>query len=223
MEELERLNLLIKGFSDLVNEHKELDVHKYNKFNKQCGDLFKDYNYLKIIIERIEMADSNKDIVQLNLDLKTLYIFGRVFSESLIYTISLFIKNNTKLEWTKIGPFLSSVKNNFNSESDEFKNFWKECEKPIKILYDLFKYRNFVLHEKDSNTEWTFSWPNKSNLDNVYISNVPWEEDKDNKKEEKTLNARNIINKLYIESYNIINYIKKYIINILYKPKNLLI
>lgn len=208
MEEIEKIHVLIQNFSKLVNEHKELTVHKDNKFNKQFGSLLKDWNYLKIIVERIEIADSNKDITQLGLDLKTLYVFGRVFSESLIYTISLFIYNDTELEWTKIGPFLKSVEKNLDSESDEFKNFWKECEKPIENLCNLFRYRNFVLHEKNSNTEWTLSWPGKSNLDYVYISNVPWEEDKYNKKEEKTLNARSIVNELYIESSNIINYIK---------------
>lgn len=208
MEEIDKIHVLIQCFSKLVNEHKELTAHKDNKFNEQFGRLLKDWGYLKIIVERIEIADSNKDITQLGLDLKTLYVFGRVFSESLIYITSLFINCDTKLKWNKIGPFLKSVEENLDSESDEFKNFWKECEEPIKNLCNLFRYRNFVLHEKDSNTEWTLSWPGKSNLDNVCIYNVPREEDKPSKKEVKTLNARIIVNELYIESSKIINYIE---------------
>lgn len=208
MEEIDKIHVLIQAFSKLVNERKELAAHKDNKFNKQFRRLLKDWSYLKIIVERIETADSNKNTTQLGLDLKTLYVFGRVFSESLICITSLFINYNTKLDWNKIGPFLKSVKENLNSESDGFKDFWEECEEPIENLCNLFRYRNFVLHERDSNTEWTLSWPGRSNLDNVCIYNVPWKEDRPSKKEVKTLNARTIVNELYIESSKIINYIE---------------
>lgn len=207
MEEIEKIHILIQDFSKLVNQHKELSIHKDNKFNKQFGNLLKEWNYIKIIIIRIESADPSNDTTQLGLDLKSLYVFGRVFSESLLYLISLFIKSSPNIDWTKIGPFLGNIKNNIDSEPDDVKNFWKECGDSIENLYQLFKYRNDVLHEKDSDTEWTFAWPGKSNLDHVFISNVPWEEDRGTKKEKRTLNARDMADLLLVESSKIIDYL----------------
>ncbi len=208
MESVEKIYSIIKDFSDLVNKNKKLEIHKENNFNKQFSNLLKEWNYIKIITARINNANPTNDITQLGLDLKTLYVFVRVFSESLIYISSLFIPSSSKIKWNKLGPFIKSVKENIGSESEQLKNFWKNCESYINNLNELSKYRNYVLHEKGSSTEWTLSNPVKSNLDSIRIYNVPWREDRSTKKEERTLNTRDIINNLYIESSNIINYLK---------------
>jgi len=206
MQEIDSLHDKMRAFEKAINSRKSLDVYKNNKFNKQFSVLLKDWNYLKIIIERIEATDS-ENATQLGLDLKSLYVFGRVFSESLLYIASLFIGSSPKINWTKIGQFIKSVETNLVSEPTEFKTFWKENEKAIMNLYETFRYRNDVLHEKDSNTEWTFAWPGRSNLDNVYIANVPWREDIGKKKEKKTLNARMIMQTLNLQGSLILDYL----------------
>lgn len=207
MQEIDNLHERMRTFEKTINNRKELGVHKDNKFNKQFSVILKDWYYLKIIIKRIETANPN-NATQLGLDLKSLYVFGRVFSESLIYIVSLFVKSSPRINWTKIGPFVKSIEYNLNLEEIELKRFWKNNEKAIRDLFETFRYRNHVLHEKDSNTEWTFAWPGRSNLDNVYIANVPWREDMETKKEKKTLNARSLVRVLNYQSSIIFDYLE---------------
>lgn len=206
MQELDNLYKSIRAFEQATSNHRYLSVHKDNKFNKQLSVVLRDFEYLKIIAERIETADPN-NATQLGLDLKSFYVFGRVFSESLIYIVSLFIKSSSKIDWTKIGPFVKSIEANLNSEVTEFKSFWGHNEKVIRSLYETFKYRNYVLHEKNSNTKWTFAQLGKSNLDQVYIANIPWEEDAGMKKEQKTLDARSLMWILGYQSSLIFDYL----------------
>jgi len=128
MQEINTFYERMRVFEKAINSRKELSVHKNNKFNKQFSVLLKDWNYLKIIIERIELANS-ENTTQLGLDLKSLYVFGRVFSESLLYLASFFIKSSSQINWEKIGPFIGSVKKNLESEPAEFKDFWKNNER----------------------------------------------------------------------------------------------
>lgn len=207
MQDIEDLYERMCIFEKTINNCKVLSVHKDNKFNKQFSVLLKDWHYLKIIIERIDTTNSD-DTTQLGLDLKSLYVFGRVFSESLIYIVSLFIKSSPKINWTKIGPFIESAVNNLNSEPEEFKTFWKKNEKIIRNLFETFRYRNYVLHEKDSNTEWTFAWPGRSNLDYIYIANVPWRKDGKIEGEKQTINARNLVQTLNSQSLLIFDYLE---------------
>ncbi|MDD3132757.1 MAG: hypothetical protein PHN94_13100 [Bacteroidales bacterium] len=206
MQEIENIHKRIEAFQKTIGDCKGLCLHKDNKFNKQMSVVLKDLAYIEIIIKRIESADP-REATQLGLDLKSLYVFGRVFSESLIYIASLFIKSSPKIDWSKIGEFIKTSKKNLDSEPREFKIFWEKNKEPIEKLYETFRYRNRVLHEKNSNCEWTFAWPGRSNLDNVFISNVPWKEDLKTK-EEETLNARKIIQTLYSESCLIIDYLE---------------
>lgn len=206
MQEIENTRKKIETFQKIIGSYVDLDVHRNNEFSKQISVILKDLNYIEIIIKRIESADS-REATKLGLDLKSLYIFGRVFSESLVYIASLFIKSSPKINWSKIGEFIKTSKKNLDSEPQEFKIFWEKNKEPIKKLYETFRYRNRVLHEKNSNCEWTFAWPGRSNLDNVFISNVPWKEDSKTK-EEETLNARKIIQTLYSESCLIIDYLE---------------
>jgi hypothetical protein len=206
MQEIENIHKRIEAFQKTIGDCKGLCLHKDNKFNKQMSVVLKDLAYIEIIIKRIESADP-REATQLGLDLKSLYVFGRVFSESLIYIASLFIKSSPKIDWSKIGEFIKTSKKNLDSKPREFKIFWEKNKEPIEKLYETFRYRNRVLHEKNSNCEWTFAWPGRSNLDNVFISNVPWKEDLKTK-EEETLNARKIIQTLYSESCLIIDYLE---------------
>lgn len=194
-------------FEKTINGRKSLSVHKDNKFNKQFSVLLKDWHYLEIIVDRIDTANSD-NATQLNLDLKSLYVFGRVYSESLIYIASLFVVSSSKIDWTKIGVFVKNATDNLNSEPSEFVKFWSINKGAILNLFNTFKYRNYVLHEKDSDTEWTFAWPGKSNLDYVFISNVPWSEDSDSKKKKKSLNTRNLIQILNTQSLLIFDYLE---------------
>lgn len=66
-----------------------------------------------------------------------------------------------------------------------------------------------MLHEKDSNTEWTMVWRKGSNLDHVSISNVPWVEDRGKKKEVRSLNARMLVKVLQGGTDVIISYLEK--------------
>lgn len=230
MQEINTFYERMRVFEKAINSRKELSVHKNNKFNKQFSVLLKDWNYLKIIIERIELANS-ENTTQLGLDLKSLYVFGRVFSESLLYLASFFIKSSSQINWEKIGPFIGSVKKNLESEPAEFKDFWKNNERAVRALHETFRYRNNVLHEKDSNTEWTFAWPGRSNLDNVYIANVPWKEDSGRKEEKNTMcqpcqlpeviyrGLRNILSKKMI--LNFIKSLKVFTISQNLRPKKL--
>lgn len=206
MQEIEVLSERMRKFEKSINANKDSRVHKDNKFNKQFSVLLLDWHYLQIITKRIEAA-SSEDSTRLGLDLKSLYVFARVYSETLIYIVSLFVGSSKKINWTKIGPFIKSVELNFNTEPDEFKIFWKANETPIRKLAGTFNYRNDVLHSKDSNTEWTFVQPGRSNLDSVYIVSVPWPEDKHVKKEKRTLNARDLINVLNSESSTIFSFL----------------
>lgn len=198
-------------FQKTVNLHKELQIHDMNKFNKQFGVLLTEWHYLDIIVNRINDANPEK-ITQLKLDLKSLYVFCRVFSESLIYLSSIFIDSSSKINWEKIGPFLKTVKENINNEPDSFKDFWTHNEVPINILFETFKYRNYILHEKNSSSEWTFTYPGKSNLDHVFIVNVPWGDDKEIKEERKTLNTREMIRVIFLQSSVIFDYLESRLI-----------
>lgn len=207
MDKIKTLEDNLKNFEENIKSKKELFVHENNKFNKQFSSLITDLTYIKIITERIEETDTD-DISQLKLDLKSLYVFGRVFSESILYTASLFINSSEKIKWDKIGPFIKNSKENVENESDEFKEFWVKCSNHIENLCEAFKYRNFVLHEKNSNTEWTMTWPGRSNLDYVYIANVPWKEDQKKRKEVKSINANKLIEILKTEIPPILDYLK---------------
>jgi hypothetical protein len=206
MHEIDELHTRIRAFEKVVNEHKGFRAHKDNKFNKQFSALLTEWHYIQIIIERIENADSN-NATQLKLDLKTLYVFGRVFVESLLYMSSLFIDSSKKINWTKIGPFVKSAEDNGKSEAEEFVNFWQENRESVYQLLNTFRYRNDVLHEKNSNTEWIFAWPGRSNLDQVFIANVPWKEDI-GEKEKRSLNARTLISVLQNETAKILDYLE---------------
>jgi hypothetical protein len=213
MDEITSLHDGIRKFEVIINADKALSVHKENKFNKQFSVLLKDWHYLKVIWDRIEKADPDKDITQLGLDLKSMYVFGRVFSESLLYITSLFIPTTPKVDWTKIGVFVKTTLENLENQPDDFKKFWTSCGETVIHLHETFKYRNNVLHEKDSNTEWTMAWPGRSNLDHVSISNVPWSEDKGKKKEIKSLNTRELVKILETDSNSLISYLMEAIKN----------
>lgn len=208
MSEILRLKERIGSFSKVIGSKKELKVHEGNKFNKQFGLLAKDWEYLNIIWKRIESADAHEESTQLGLDLKSLYVFGRIFSESMLYIVSLFIPSTKEIDWTKIGIFVKTTTENLSDQPDEFKNFWSSVGESIIRLNQIFRYRNHVLHEKDSNTEWTMAWPGKSNLDHVSLANVPWSEDKGKKKEIKSLNARELMNVLENDTNAILSYIE---------------
>lgn len=207
MNEIEHLHLLLREFERDINADKELRVHKDNRFNKQFSVLLRDWNYLKIIVLRLESGNS-EDATQLALDLKSLYVFGRVFSESVLYMSSLFIEDSAGIKWDKIGDFVAFMEKNAKSQGEKSKDFWASVGGSIRILNKAFRYRNEVLHEKDSNTEWTFAWPGRSNLDHVFIHNIPWPEDKGKKKEERSLNARLLMQILDNEIPKIFNYLK---------------
>lgn len=209
MDEITSLHERIRKFEALVNANKDHRIHKENKFNKQFSVLLKDWHYLEIIWKRIESADLDKDITQLGLDLKSVYVFGRVFSESLLYIASLFIPATPKIDWTKIGVFVKTVSENLENQPDDFKKFWASCGEKIIHIHETFRYRNHVLHEKDSNTEWTMVWRKGSNLDHVSISNVPWVEDRGKKKEVRSLNARMLVKVLQEGTDVIISYLEK--------------
>lgn len=209
MDEITSLHERIRKFEALVNANKDHRIHKENKFNKQFSVLLKDWHYLEIIWKRIESADLDKDITQLGLDLKSVYVFGRVFSESLLYIASLFIPATPKIDWIKIGVFVKTVSENLENQPDDFKKFWASCGEKIIHIHETFRYRNHVLHEKDSNTEWTMVWRKGSNLDHVSISNVPWVEDRGKKKEVRSLNARMLVKVLQGGTDVIISYLEK--------------
>jgi len=206
MEEIDLLHHTLRTFQTQVGDNKDHPVHSRNKFNKQFGMLLRDWNYLKIISHRIESTDSNEATI-LALDLKSLYVFGRVFSESVLYTSSLFVTSSSKIRWKKIGEFVDSTERNIEFEPDQMKAFWAAVGGSIQLLNKTFKYRNEVLHEKESNTEWTFAWPGHSNLDNVRIANVPWPEDADKKREVRTLNARSLLQTLANEVPKVFDYL----------------
>jgi hypothetical protein len=207
MNGVEHLHILLREFERYINGDKKLQVHKDNRFNKQFSVLLRDWNYLKIIVERLESGDSN-NATQLALDLKSLYVFGRVFSESLLYISSLFIDDSVNIKWDKIGVFIRDIEKNYALQGSKTRNFWDSIGGSIKILHRAFKYRNEVLHGKESSTEWTFAWPGRSNLDHVFINNVPWLEDKDKKKEKRSMNARILIQILENEIPKIFDYLK---------------
>lgn len=196
----------MSAFSEAIGRKPELSLHVNNKFNRQYSLLIRDWNYLKIILNRIETTDPH-EAATLGLDLKSLYVFGRVYSESLIYIASFLVKSTKEINWKKIGPFIESIKKHLSEQPEEFKLFWLANEKPITNLYNTFKYRNDILHEKDSNTEWTFVDPRRSNLESVRIENVAWREDKGIFKEKKTLNAKDIIGVLSPESIKILDHL----------------
>lgn len=209
MDEIIALHDRIRKFEALINANRGHKVHKENKFNKQFSVLLKDWHYLEIIWNRIEKADLDKDITQLGLDLKSMHVFGRVFSESLLYIASLFIPTTPKIDWTKLGVFVKTVSENLENQPDDFKKFWASCGEKIISMYETFRYRNHVLHEKDSNTEWTMVWRKGSNLDHVSIANVPWVEDRGKKKEVRSLNARMLLKALQEGTNTTISYLEK--------------
>ncbi|MCR4325765.1 MAG: hypothetical protein NUV59_03075 [Patescibacteria group bacterium] len=207
MSATEHLHVLLRELEREVNADKKLAVHTNNRFNKQFSVLLRDWNYLKIIVERLESGDP-ENATQLALDLKSLYVFGRVFSESVLYICSLFVDDSIKIKWDKIGDFVVGMEKDFNAQGEKTKNFWTSIGGSIKILNKAFRYRNEVLHGKESSTEWTFAWPGRSNLDHVFIQNVPWPEDKGKKKEQRSLNAKMLIQILENEIPKIFNYLK---------------
>lgn len=206
-----QLKLLSEELMNLQNSatsNKDHYVHINNVFNKQMSLLMKEATYLSIIIDRIKNVDADKNPTQLNLDIKTLYIFGRVFSESILYTGSIFINDTKNINWEKIGPFIQSSEKFLSEQSNKFKDFWFNCENHIRRLNEVFKYRHDVLHGKESNTEWTMFWPGHNNLDVVSISNVPWKESVD-KKQKQTLTPNRLISVLVEDTNFIIKYFKK--------------
>ncbi len=209
MNEIKALHERIRRFEAQINSNKSHRVHKENKFNKQFSVLLKDWHYLEIIWNRIEKADLDKDITQLGLDLKSMYVFGRVFSESFLYIASLFISSTLKINWTKIGVFVETVSKNLESQPDDFKRFWASCGGKVIYMHEAFRYRNNVLHEKDSNTEWTMVRRGGSNLDHMTILNVPWVEDGGKKKEIRSLNARMLVKVLHESIDVLISYLEK--------------
>lgn len=207
MGELAVLYTSLRSFEAQIGSNTSAPVHAGNKFNKQFGVILRDYEYLKIIVERLESCDSN-DSLQIALDLKSLYVFGRVFSESVVYIASFFIPSGDEIVWSKIGPFVGTVEKNLAAECDELKHFWTKVGGSIRILNSAFKYRNEVLHKKDSDNEWTLARPGRSNLDHISIINVPWPEDQDKKEEMRSLNARNLVQILANEVPKILEYLK---------------
>src|SRR3972149_6624715 len=207
MKEIIDLLDRITAFQKRVNENTNLEIHRDNKFNKQFGVLHSDLGYIKILTWRIESALPDRSI-EMTLDLKSLYVFGRVFCESLIYMCSLFVESSENINWKKIGPFIGSIQKYLDSEGEEFKKFWVANEKPIRNLYETFGYRNYVLHEKDSSTEWTFSNPGLSNLENVHIENIPWGKNDSDGKPAKTLNGKNILDIIKKQSFCVFDYLE---------------
>lgn len=204
---MQHLHIILREFERDINLRKQLKVHKDNRFNKQFSVLLRDWNYLKIISERLD-AGTTQNTIQLALDLKSLYVFGRVFSESVLYISSLFIDDSLGIRWDKIGDFVRDIEGRLSEQGTKTKNFWSSVGGSIKILNKSFRYRNEVLHGKESATEWTFAWPGRSNLDHVYIRNVPWPEDVGKKKELRSLNARMLMQILDNEIPKIFNYLK---------------
>lgn len=205
MDDLDILLCELQKFEKTINLHQHLSVHEENRFNKQFGEVLRDWEYLRIIHTRLANTNSEK-IAELTLDLKSLYVFGRVFSESILFLTSLFYPNTAGIKWNKIGDFVNSVEMNLSRQSHDFKHMWTELETPIRNLNSSFRYRNELLHQKESMTEWTFTLPGQSNLDYVSMARVPWPEDNKNSKSE-SVNARKLIQNLAHEVPKILRYL----------------
>ncbi len=212
MDQIKKLSQILIDFQTKASSKTDLYIHKDNLFNKQVSLLMREGLYISIIANRIKDANTETEITQMNLDLKTLYVFGRVFAESVLYISSLFLKDTKGIEWTKLGPFLGSVEKNLEMQNDSFKAFWSFCGDEVKSLHEVFKYRHDVLHDKISNTEWTMFWPGHGNLDSVSIANVAWRESGKNK-ETKTLTPTLLIRVLAENSTKVISYLERTFLN----------
>jgi hypothetical protein len=176
--------------------------HKDNFMNKQIGKIISDLGNLRVIASRIS---SDQDGLEINLDIKSLYIFGKIFIESVVYLCSVFFPDN-RINWTKLGLFCQTAEQNQASQENEFKKFWDALGVTFKKLQEEFQYRNHLTHEKRSTVEWTFSRPGHDNLDNTRIQNLTWHEDP-NKKGAETTTPRETINILNHDVSKIIQYI----------------
>ncbi len=177
MEHLDLLLNRVKNLSDKVNQKKESDVHVSNIFNKQLSKLLVEGCYLSVILERIKADNPDTESTQLNLDIKSLYIFSKIFTESVIYLTSLFVKSTPDIKWEKLGPFIAYSEKHLDDQPETFVLFWKECGQSIKALQSTLGYRNNIAHSKKSDVEWTMHWSGLDNLEMSKIVNFPWEDD----------------------------------------------
>jgi len=203
----EKINLLQQH----ANKQKSLSIHKDNIFSKEVGKILSELRDLEIILSRIsgEAGGGNKTS-ELNLDIKSLHIFGFIFVESIIYFLRLFFPEVQNIKFDSIGKFLKSVENQGERQEDTFRDFIAIRLVNIQNLNDtLREFRGLVSHEKKSTVEWTFTDPLRP-MTGSKIVNVPWREDKEFQ-ETSSLSPSQFIDLITKEVGEIIDYLITFI------------
>lgn len=198
------LESAIEELLAVVNQlPKTHSIHTGNIFNKQIGHMLSDLSCVRIITHRIETGSDSEEI---NLDIKSFQVFGKMLIESVLYLCKLFLPTQN-ISWSKLGVFLRTAKEFSSRENDQFSKFWHISQSVFEQLQEKFSYRNYIIHNKKSTIEWTFIWPGHNNLDNCYIEHIPWK-DGPSAENAKSYPLRVLVITLNEKLSSILNYLK---------------
>lgn len=212
MDKLEKTKTMITELSSLMNEErfKELGANKDNLFNQYASLLNTDLEYIKIILERIKSYDHNKNTSALGLDIKSLVIFCRIYTESLLNIIQLFIREKENLPWNKLGSFVKKMKeDNTLGENILLKSFWDSQKEILEKTSRELKYRNTIAHDKNKGTEWTMSHPGRDNLQHSSITNAYRKNGTEKPSDKTSRTPAENIETIHAFTEGIVDYIKK--------------
>ena len=174
MEELQNTQILLRKFMDFVGDPKFKNhfSHKENLLNQRLSAINTDLAYIQIIANRINAYDTSKSS-ELTLDIKSLVIFCRIYTESVLNLVSLFVSDaGPNIPWNKIGTFAKRLTEKQPIEGTEIKYFWDIAGHIVQETSSKLNYRNFIAHEKEMGTEWPMAWPGHSNFDHVSVVNA---------------------------------------------------
>lgn len=182
---------------------KDAAFARHNFLNKQVGQILGDLASLRLIAARIS---KDVDASELRLDMQSLYLFGKILSESVLYLASGFVKSGSAILWSKLGQFCQTAEKHYINESEDFRRFWLKLGPTLKNLQRRLNYRNDFVHRKQSTVEWTFVWPGHDNLDHAKIQSLPWSGDTTTQPSETT-SARTLIAEINKSLCEILDYL----------------
>ena len=212
MDKFNELEKLVQEFSELINIKKKFLplVHANNLFNLYMSTIYKDLAYIKIILERIKTNDIRENTSALGLDIKSLVIFCRIYSESLLHLVQLFIIDCPKeIEWNKIGGFIKKLEKLQPLSNLALQDFWNKNSDSLIETSNKLNYRNFIMHTKEKGTEWTMTWPGRDNLTHASIENAYRMNPNSSGQSTRSQTSVENINIIHKFTFNIFSYLKE--------------
>lgn len=167
---LARLDLVAKNSDD----EQRIRLSEQNWINKQLSKLSTDLNHLNVIVHRLT---KDTEIEYIQVDLKSIYLFTKVFADDFVFIFERFFKKTTKIDWSNLGNFVRDMTLRHSLQSEDLQKFWRSEQNALGDLCNILDYRIFIAHTRESSTEWTIQNNQTNAYENARIQNIPWPED----------------------------------------------